>query len=92
MLRGAIPILLNQNAGLPADLRDQGAAGAPIGSKILSVARAYEALTHGHAESALGPSEAIRELRADTAAAYDLEVLDALERSVGDERQLMIGV
>ena len=44
VLLGAIPILLNQDARLPADLKDHGAAEPPIGARILTVARAYEGL------------------------------------------------
>jgi hypothetical protein len=89
VLRGAIPILLNQDARLPAELHDQAAIEVPIGAKILSVARAYEALTLSHADGAAESTEIIGELRADTAAHYDLDVLDALERVVADKRQLV---
>ncbi len=85
VLRGAIPILLNQDSGLPAHSKDQAAPEAPIGAKILNVARAYEVFTLSHADQDLTPGEAIRELRADRGAGYDLDVLDALERVVNEE-------
>ncbi len=83
VLRGAIPILLNQDVRLPADLTDHSAAEPPIGARILTVARAYAGLSVGRGDYSLSPGEAIRELRADTAAGYDLNVLDA----AGDDRQ-----
>jgi hypothetical protein len=90
VLRGAIPILLNQDASLPADLKDQSVAEAPIGAKILSVARAYEALLADDADQTLTPEQAIRELRADRAADYDFEVLEALERVVAERQTLVM--
>ncbi len=90
VLRGAIPILLNQDSTLPADLKDQAAPEPPIGAKILSVARAYETLLAGDVEQTLSPSEAVRELRADRGAGYDLEVLEALERVVQERQTLAI--
>jgi response regulator RpfG family c-di-GMP phosphodiesterase len=85
VLRGAIPILLNQDSGLPADFKEQITPEAPIGAKILSAARAYEALIVSHADETMSPAEALRELRADRTACYDLEVLEALERVVNEE-------
>ena len=90
VLRGAIPILLNQDTSLPADLKDQTVAEAPIGAKILSVARAYEALLADVADQTLTPEQAIRELRADRAADYDFEVLEALERVVAERQTLVM--
>jgi hypothetical protein len=90
VLRGAIPILLNQDPSLPADLKDQSVAEAPIGAKILSVARAYEALLADDADQTLTPEQAIRELRADHAANYDFEVLEALERVVAERQTLVM--
>lgn len=90
VLRGAIPILLNQDAGLPADVREQIATETPIGAKILNVARAYEGVVLNHTDRGITPAEAICELRADTASAYDLDVLQALERVVNEESQLVL--
>ena len=89
VLRGAIPILLTQDTGLPAEPKDRAAIEAPIGAKILIVARAYESLNSSSGDGAIEPAEIIRELRADAAAHYDLEVLDALERAVVENRQLV---
>jgi hypothetical protein len=88
VLRGAIPILLNQDVRLPADLKDHTVAEPPIGARILTIARAYAGLSLSRGDYSLSPSEAIREVRADTASAYDLDVLDALERVVSEEHQL----
>jgi hypothetical protein len=89
VLRGAIPILLNQDKSLPAELKDESSAEPPIGAKILNVARAYETLLSGDAEEAISPEEAMRELRADRAAGYDVEVLEALERVVHEQHALV---
>lgn len=85
VLRGAIPILLNQDSGLPADFKEHVTPEAPIGAKILSVARAYEALIASHADEAISPIEAIRELRADRTSGYDPDVLDALQFVVNEQ-------
>ncbi len=90
VLRGAIPILLNQDSGRPADFKDQVATETPIGAKILNVARAYEGLVDIQADHPLSPPEAINELRADTAAAYDLDVLESLDHVVSQEHQLVL--
>jgi hypothetical protein len=89
VLRGAIPILLTQDGGLSAELKDQATVETPIGAKILNVARAYESLNASHAEGTIEPAEIVRELRADAVAHYDLDVLDALERVVAENRQLV---
>jgi len=89
VLRGAIPILVNQDKGLPGDPKDHSAAEAPIGAKILSVARAYEVALQGHSGTEPAPAEIVRELRADTTAHYDLDVLDALQRVVVNDVQLV---
>ena len=88
VLRGAIPILLNQDLRLPVDLKDHTVAEPPIGARILTIARAYAALSLSRGDYSLSSSEAIRELRADTASGYDLAFLDALERVVREEHQL----
>jgi len=87
VLRGAMPILLNQEPGLLAALHEQAPAIVPIGARILRVARAYESLTMGHAGENLSPSEAIQELRADTTAEYDVDILEVLDRVVVDKQQ-----
>lgn len=89
VLRGAIPILLSQDTGMPADLKDQSTTEAPIGAKILNVARSYEVALQGHSGNEPAPVEIVRELRADTTAHYDLDVLDALERVVVNNEQLV---
>ena len=89
VLRGAIPILLNQDTSLPPELKDVSSAEPPIGAKILKVARTYETLLSGEAEEAISPEEALHELRADRAAAHDVEVLEALERVVNEQHALV---
>jgi hypothetical protein len=89
VLHGAIPILVNQDHVLLAELQQRSPTDVPIGAQILRVAQAYDALTIGRAGDNLTPQEAIQELRANKAAAYDLDVLDVLERVVTEERQLV---
>jgi hypothetical protein len=89
VLRGAIPILLSQDAALPAELAVQMTTEPPIGATILSIARAYSALTLDQADGTVSPAEAIRELRADRTSAFDVEVLDALERVVEEQQSLV---
>jgi response regulator RpfG family c-di-GMP phosphodiesterase len=89
VLRGAIPILVSQDNGLPADAKDHSAAEVPMGARILSVARAYEVSHQSHSGTEPTPAEIVRELRADATAGYDLDVLDALERVVVNAGQLV---
>ncbi len=88
VLRGAIPILLNQDVRSPEDLKDANSAEPPIGARILALARAYEGLISCQADHSLTPSEAIRELRADAGSAVNLDILDVLERFVVEDREL----
>jgi len=82
VLRGAIPILLNQENHWPASaLNDHAAADVPIGARIIRAVRAYDDLTEpgvGHQE--ISPSEAIADMRRDQSAGFDQDVLSALER------------
>ena len=55
----------------------------PIGAKIIRTVRAYDDLTQGVLDrSGLSPAEAIAELRSDTAADHDYEIVSALEYAV----------
>jgi hypothetical protein len=89
VLHGAIPILINQEPALLAAFEERATADVPVGARILRVARAYDVLTHGRSGESLSPTEAIGEMRADKAAAYDPEVLFVLERVVTEQRELV---
>lgn len=88
VLHGAIPILINQDPALSAVLQEP-TTDMPLGARILRAVRAYDSLTMGRASEKLSPSEAISELRTDSAAAYDFGVLEALERVVAGQQQLL---
>ena len=89
VLHGAMPILVNQDHVLLADFQQRAPTDVPIGAQILRVAQAFDSLTMGRAGESLSPQEAIQELRANTSAAYDLDVLDILERVVAENRPLV---
>jgi len=82
VLRGAIPILLNQDSSMPAltDEDHQSSADIPMGAKVIRAARAYDLLTACRMGSQkLTSEEALRDLRRDRAANHDPAVLDALD-------------
>ena len=59
------------------------AADIPIGAKIIRTVRDYDDLTEGAiGQPSHSPSAAIEELRSDTAAEHDYEILNALEYTV----------
>jgi hypothetical protein len=89
VLRGAIPILLNQEARLPTDVKPQLAAETPIGARILAVARAYEELQLNNSDEPLSPEESVARLRSGADADFDPDVLNALERLVVQQRELV---
>ncbi len=89
VLRGAIPILLNQDTSLPETLKSLPAAEPPIGARILTIVRAYVGLILNHTGDSLSPAEAMHELRADAGYALNLDVLDVLERVVVGECELV---
>ena len=89
VLRGAIPILINQDPTLLSALQDRTVMDVPIGAEILRVARAYDSLTMGRADEDLAPAEAIHELRGDNTAVYHIDVLEMLERVVIEQRQVV---
>jgi HD-GYP domain-containing protein (c-di-GMP phosphodiesterase class II) len=89
VLRGAIPILLGQDEALSAQLPVQMTAEPPIGANILSIARAFSVMTMGQPDGNVASAEAIRELRSTRTSAFDMEVLDALERVVNEELELV---
>ena len=89
VLRGAIPILLNQDPALSGPLDNHATTEGPVGARILRVVRAYDALTMGRAGECLSSPEAIHELRSDRAGKYDAEVLDALECVASRHEELL---
>jgi response regulator RpfG family c-di-GMP phosphodiesterase len=89
VLHGAIPILVNQDHVLLAELQQRTPTDVPIGAQILRVAQAFDSLTMGRAGDNVTPQEAIHELRANVTAAYDVDVLDVLERVVAEQRELV---
>ncbi len=90
VLRGAIPILLNQEARLPGDLKQQPAAETPIGARILAVARAYEELQLNNSDEPLSPEEIVVRLRSAANSEFDPDVLNALERLAVQDRELVL--
>lgn len=84
VLRGAIPILLSQDSLLPSSMApEETVADAPIGAKIIRAVRAFDGLTAtGLGGQVLSAEEAIKEMRRDRGAAYDPDVLGAIERVV----------
>jgi len=84
VLRGAIPLLLNQDREKPLahdgekrpDLPD-----CPIGAKIIRLARAYfEAARDVPGKPQPSPTQILRHLRADPATHHDPDLLGALEK------------
>jgi len=81
VLRGAIPILLNQDSPLPVGLSDDQGRDIPIGAKIIRTVRDFDSLTAvGVGGHTLAYGEAMTDLRLDQSAPYDADVLNALER------------
>ncbi len=89
VLRGAMPILINQEPSLLAALKERAPADVPIGARILRVARAFDVLTMGRPGEHVSPSEAIQELRSDKTAEYDVDVLEVLDRVAVEKQQLV---
>jgi HD-GYP domain-containing protein (c-di-GMP phosphodiesterase class II) len=83
VLRGAIPILMNQDQPWPSALPENAATPViPIGAHIVRAVRTYATLTgQGLDGHLLSSEEAIFEMRRDRDAAYDQNVLDALEQA-----------
>ena len=87
VLRGAVPLLANQDEALCKDLsveEDSPRPNVPLGAKILRAARAYyDALAMDDSGEPISAQEnALRALRSD-ASEHCEEVLNALERVVG---------
>ena len=81
VLNGAVPLLLNQQEGRPQE-NDPGKV--PMGARIISTVRAYDALTEGAAKGQrLTQAAAFAELRSNKAGGYDANVLTALEWCLG---------
>jgi hypothetical protein len=89
VLRGAMPILINQEPSLLAALKERAPADVPIGARILRVARAFDVLTMGRPGEHVSPSDAIQELRSDKTAEYDVDVLEVLDRVAVEKQQLV---
>lgn len=81
-----LPLLSPDSAQMyPYRDDEQAAAEAdiPTGAKIIRTVRDYDDLTHGiRGQSRLSDSDAIAELRGDTAAQHDYEILNAIEYAV----------
>jgi hypothetical protein len=86
VLRGAIPILINQDPSLPG-VSPERSMDVPVGARILRVVRAYDSIVMGRGNENLSSAEAIMELRADGTAAYDSDVLEALEAVVAERHE-----
>ena len=87
VLRGAVPLLANQDEALCRDLSvEEGSPppDVPLGAKILRAARAYydTLAMDGSGESISAQEDALRALRSDASDDRE-EVLNALERVVG---------
>ena len=89
VLRGAIPILINQDPTVLSALEDRTVTEVPIGAEILRVARAYDSLTMSRADDSLTSAAAIHELRGDSTAAYNIDVLETLGRVIAEKEQLV---
>jgi hypothetical protein len=89
VLHGAMPILMNQEPGVLAGLKERTPTDVPIGARILRVARAYDSITMGRLGENLSPAEAMQELRSDKTAEYDVDVLEVLDRVVVEKQQLV---
>ncbi len=87
VLHSALPLLVNQEEAARELLSledDLSPIKIPIGAKIIPAVRSFDELTEGRSDNdRLSPAAAIRELRADSLAAYDPEVLDAIEHVCG---------
>jgi hypothetical protein len=86
VLRGAIPLLLNQEQSGP-ERELVGESGAPVeipvGARIIIAARDYHNLSLQQPDgSRLTPHEIIAEMRQNRNGNYDSQVLNALERVV----------
>jgi HD-GYP domain-containing protein (c-di-GMP phosphodiesterase class II) len=80
VLNGAVPLLLNQQDGHDASQDDL--SNAPLGARIISAVREFDALTEGTTGGQrLQPAAAIQELR-NRSPGYDPAILSALERLV----------
>lgn len=78
VLSGASPLLL-QEQGVADD--HPSAPEVPLGTRVIWAVRAYDDLTAEQpAKLAMTPAQALDELRRDSHAGYDREVLDAIER------------
>ncbi len=88
VLSGAVPLLINQGESLPEpSVLDQmdSSGEVPVGAKIIRAARAYcELVQSSSGGPRLSVNEIFDELRSDTAADYDTDVLAVLQLAVSD--------
>ena len=87
VISGAMPLLLGCE-GLAPEAESQGKAKGcqepPIGARIIRTVRDYTALTLGETgRPKLTAQEALDEMRRDSSAEYDAQVLNALEQLIG---------
>ncbi len=84
VLRGAVPLLANQDDAVRECLTAEGEASSadiPLGAKIICAVRAYDRLkTGGSGEPPAALEDALRELRTDISGGFDPDVLNAIER------------
>ncbi len=84
VLRGAMPLLLNQDEAVRECLTSSGEraiADAPLGAEIIRAVRAHDGLTWGETgRNAANPQKALQELRQDITGGFDPAVLDAIDR------------
>ena len=83
VLNGAVPLLLNQQEG---HTKDDASGNVPMGARIISAVRAYDALTEGAAKGQrLTQTAALSELRNNRNPGHDPNVLVALEWCLGQQ-------
>lgn len=91
VLRGAVPLLLSQNQGVP-ELTDTDEGQTPgdlaVGARIIRAVRAYVELAQGAlGEAKPPPAEVLEALRRDTTGRSDSAVLEALESTIGEDER-----
>lgn len=82
VLRGAIPLLSHEDSSLGWCSEDDAltTANMPMGARIIRLARAFDDLTEGGLQGNWAtPTEALKELRRQSASPVDTQILNALE-------------
>lgn len=85
VLKGAVPLLLNQDESISASKTTgstKPSLEVPIGARIIRAVRAYCTFADSAGAARFAPVEIVKELRRNRAAAFDADVLDALECTV----------